>query len=257
VTYEYQFTLRPATDPIALTPVVTVETIHATVRSAAGGLLGFLVDIFVNEFVALLRAEGSFSSTVQALIQETIDVQFAGAISAQPVRPTSVTVETLTIDAGVGVSVNAWGAVSTRRMCAASASGGSVRLRGRDQLSLMRRLRDELLSGSPRGRAYIATYERHNRELARLLVRNSKLLKLADRVVVGVMTDFGDKPLRAGRLSQSTADVLIEAMAAVEKDASPELALAIRSLRPEVSDFVRHRASTVLGASWPHPIGKE
>ncbi|HEX2086906.1 MAG TPA: hypothetical protein VHF89_14595 [Solirubrobacteraceae bacterium] len=250
--FAYGFDLVPATSPVALEPVLLVRTLSASVVSSDGSPLAFLVDAIVNMLISGTGAVGAFVARVQAIIQAAVDAELAGAIGAQSVRPTSVSVESVTTDPTAGVSLRPIGCLSTRTLCATAASSGSVRLRPAEQLRLMRRLRDEVLSRSPQGLAYIETFDRHNRELAMLLVRNPDLLELADDVVAGVVKDFGGAKPGCGELSPGTAKKLRKAMDTVAKHASDELRFAIGSLRDDVETFVGRPAEDVLDESWRH-----
>jgi hypothetical protein len=254
VTITYVFTFVPVTEPANMgfpgfvRPAIDVSTISASVAATAGGSLGFLVNFFADILIGLMS--GTIRATLQNAVQAAIDSAVATALATGGAPSgTIATVETLTI-APSGLSIVAFAGFALEKACASSSSGGSVKLRPREQLIHLRTIRDRLLTRSPQGAAYIALFEEFNAELASMLLRNDELLRAADEIVSLALREFPIEDPGSGRVSRELADAVTKAMSLMQEAASPELKLTLASLSEEVHSFVGRPARDVLDASF-------
>ncbi len=254
IAFTYVFTLEPVIDPAdyrfvgGVPPAVDVRTISLAVTGTAGGPLGFLVNFFAGVLFSLVA--GTVRSSIEATVQASVDRAVASALSsAGGPAGTIPTVETITIATETGVSLKAWGGFSLERGCASNPSGGSVRVRPAEDLQRLRTIRDRLLRLSPRGVAYIETFEQFNGELLKLFLEHEDVLRLADAVVAGALGDLPRDDPGSGRLSQATAESVVSFLDALAERGSAELKLTVTAVREEVGDFTRRPVGQVLAES--------
>jgi hypothetical protein len=254
VTFTYVFTLVPVTEPANMgvpgfvPSAIDVTTISMSVAATAGGVLGFLVNFFAGILFSLMS--GTIRASLEGAVQTAIDAAVANALASKGAPAgTIASVETLTI-APTGLSLVAFAGFALEKACASSSSGGSVKLRPREQLVHLRTIRDRLLTRSPRGAAYISLFEQFNAELASILLRNDELLRAADDIVSLALREFPIEDPGSGRVSRELADAVTKAMSLMHQAASPELKLTLAGLREEVHSFVGRPARDVLDDSF-------
>jgi hypothetical protein len=254
VSFSYVFTIFPETEPANMglpgfiAPSLKVATVSMTVTAMAGGPLGFLVNFFAGILIGIMS--GSIRATLQGRVQAAVDTAVANALaSASAPAGTIATVESVTI-APTGLSIVAFAGFSLEKACASTPSGGSIQLRSRTQLVHLRAIRDRLLTRSPRGAAYIETFEHFSEEVASMLTRDEELLKGADTVVALALRELPIDNPGKGRVSRRLASAVVKLMTMMEEKASPELKLTLGALKGEVRDFVDRPAREVLDASF-------
>lgn len=254
ISYTYVFTLLPVTDPAdmrfpgGIPPVLSVRTVSVAVTAAAGGLLGFLINFLASVLFDLFQS--SIRVSIERTVQASVDSTVAGALAAQSAPPgTIASVETVSIAPIGGISMRAFAGVAMEKLCPATPSGGSVRIRSQQQLQHLRLIRDRLLTRSPQGLAYIELFEHFSEELTAILLTNDELLNLADAIAAGVLERFPKERPGAGVLTKHLADQVLKAIQILEHAGSPELTLTIRGLRDEVRSFVDRPAEDVLAES--------
>ena len=245
VTFTYLFRLKPNPSIFNAARILEVETASATVKSADGSLLGFLINL-VGDFLLWVMHEDVVSQierAVQAAIDTSIQASLANAGAGAGVTGTAFSV---TIDATAGISVDVFAAVNSLSVCPSGVTSGSIRLRPVAQIRALAAMRDRALRGTLRGDLYLEMFRKHRAELLHLALTHPELLKQADRAVEVGLRDFRPEAPAEGAMSEATAQEATRLLEMVAKVASPELAALARGLIPEVRAFVGQRVGDVL-----------
>ncbi len=233
VTFEYDFDLVPVRTAHDAERLVNVETREVTVVGANPGFFGWIQNLVVMIVAAFNTGTigRSVENTIQARIDQTVEDTFA----EHDAEAATGAVQSVTIGVD-GIEVEAWGALpSTEISCPASLTAGSVRRRPESQLGRLRIIRSRILSGTPRGDAWVQLFEANSPELVMLLVRRPSLLKRADAVVTQVLDDLDEKSPEASVMSKRTVRLLDEALEALMEIGSVRLRVLARQTRPEIA----------------------
>lgn len=243
-TYTYDFDIKPVTDVFNPNRIVDIDTVDLEVKGNVGGVLGLLTNALISLIANFFedKAAKSIETSIQDQVDDAIADQFA---DENPPPGTTVTVETVSISAS-GVVISPYGAVSLDNACSSGITFGSIKLRPREQMLQLKQIRRQLLESTPDGKVYMNIFYKHNAELLRLLVKNPKLLKLADKAVAGALKDFPGDGIAKGKLSRETAAHIKSALGMVRESGSKELRTAAVSLNRIVDHFTDKPALDLL-----------
>lgn len=237
VNFVYTFRLKPSLDPVNVGRILRVETVSGVVSSADGSWIGFLINLVGNFMLWIMRdaVVANIEKSIQADIDEAVQENLAEAgVEAE----VTVTAMQVTIDPITGILVRPLAAVNASAVCPAGLTAGSVRLRPADQMRALAAMRDKVLRGAPRGELYLRMFEQYKFELLWILISHPSILKQTDVTVAAGLRDFNAKYPERGVMSEVTAREAVRLMENVARVASPELAVLIQGLIPEVREFV-------------------
>ena len=246
VTFTYLFRLVPNTGLLSVDRLVDVETVSSVVRSANGGLLGFLINVVGDILLWILRDKVAkqIEASIQAAVDEAVEAELDAAGAGAGI---TVTVRSLVTNTTTGITVNPLAMINAASVCPSGFSSGSIRLRAVAQIRALAAMRDRVLRGSPRGELYLEMFRKHRAELTWLLVRHPELLKQADTTVARGLRDFSPRAPEKGVMSEATAREAVQLLEMTASLASPELAALAASLIDEVRTFVGKSVAEVLG----------
>jgi hypothetical protein len=240
--FRYEFRLKPYRSPFNTERILNVETVDVDVWGKEGGLVGWLINLIIDIISEFM--EDSIASQIETVIQERVDAEIADLLAKEkPPAGTTVTVQSVSLNPTTGLTVKAAGCVLFRDYCASVLGSGSIRLRPREQLKALRRLRETVLKGTPRGDAYIYTLRRHNAELVRLLINYPDLLAQVDTAVDSALRDCDRaKP----NLSEEAADEIIRMLQMLADLGSTKMGIAARALIADVKGYAGQPLSQVF-----------
>jgi hypothetical protein len=237
VRFSYSFRLKPYLDVLNTDRILDVETIEADVRSAAGGPLGFLINIFSDFLIWVFKRY--IIDSIENSIQEEMDTAIREMLADEgAVEGATASVLSVVIDESNGIVVRAYAAVDGRTTCAGVPTSGSIRARSKDQLQRLRAMREKVMKNTPRGEAYLRMLRRHNAELVYLLTTHPDLLKQMDLVIDTGLKDFTLARPDEGVMSMTTAREAIQLLRMVTEVASSDLSVLLRGLIPEIKELV-------------------
>jgi hypothetical protein len=244
--YTYVFNLVPVTNCQDTGNALTVSTISFKFTTSYPGPIGGIVNVLVSIL------EPFFNNTFATMIQQRLQVILDNAISAgltggSVPANTIITSESCSIDPTNGVDPHAWVSFPSSKLCSSLPTGAPMRIRAPEQLRHLRAVRDTLLTRSPAGFGYLATFEEFNAELLRLLIADPELLELADEVVNHALRDLPEEHPEAGRITPETAEAVRQLMDRAASHAGPALRFAIQQIKPDLDRFTGRNAGEVLG----------
>ncbi|MCR4408360.1 MAG: hypothetical protein NUW24_15820 [Anaerolineae bacterium] len=107
-------------------------------------------------------------------------------------------------------------------------------------MSLLWRVRDEVLMKESKGRSYVALYEKHSPEVARILLWDGKLREQTRALVVEMapaLRSLVDEKAKPVEISGEQVAAMDEVLAALQAQASSELAAEIEQWRKRLPEF--------------------
>ena len=107
-------------------------------------------------------------------------------------------------------------------------------------LSLLWRVRDEVLMKEPRGQSYVALYEKHSPEVARILLQDGELRGRTRKLLVEMtpaLRSLVDEKVNPVEISGEQVAAMEEVLVGLQAQASPELAAEIEKWRKLLPEF--------------------
>lgn len=246
--FVHEFRLKPETSPVNTDRILRTETVSTIVRSASGGILGFLTN-FITQII-INNVLSDFVAAFERAIQTVMDVAASDQAAAQDIpQGMTISAHSITIAEGEGIRIWPLGLVMTGDICASSLTSGSVKSRPAQQVDQLRALRDKALRGTIQGEAYIEAFYANNPELVTILLKHPDILKQVDRVLSHWLKGFNSKAPGKMRMSPEVAKHWVTLLKMVENAASPKLATVVHNVIAEVETFIGRPISEVLAES--------